>query len=206
MCGKTCRGKGGRRSKGSGRPSDSVAAAERVKIEDAQECVIFHQALKSVSSLVRMIIGLVIVQRWMMALRIRRNETLEPAQMVRGPATILTILVMKSVHQSRFKWIPCVVRAVFPVQVESEGFDVLDCAATNSFGSVEGAEALFSKTVMRMIREFQRLIRLDVDHSILGMVIHQRLLPCPDPQSEMMFLVNSGSMCVFSWISRNRLH
>ena len=29
--------------------------------------------------------------------------------------------------------------------VESEGFDVLDCGATTSSGSVEGAEALFSK-------------------------------------------------------------
>ena len=29
--------------------------------------------------------------------------------------------------------------------VESEGFGVLDCGATTSFGSVEGAEALFSK-------------------------------------------------------------
>ena len=48
-----------------------VAAAERRKVEDVQERVIFHQALKSVSSAVRMIIGLAIVQRWMMALRIR---------------------------------------------------------------------------------------------------------------------------------------
>ena len=29
--------------------------------------------------------------------------------------------------------------------VESEGFGVLDCGATTSFGSVQGAEALFSK-------------------------------------------------------------
>ena len=29
--------------------------------------------------------------------------------------------------------------------VESEGFGVLDCGATTSFGSVEGADALFSK-------------------------------------------------------------
>ena len=102
--------------------------------------------------------------------------------------------------------------AVSPVQdahaaflVESEGFGVLDTAATTSFGSVEGAEAC-SPRVMKMILEFQRLIRLDVHHSILEMVLHQRLLPCPDSQSEMMFLVNSGSMCVCSWISRNRLH
>ena len=30
--------------------------------------------------------------------------------------------------------------------VESEGFGVLDCGATTSFGSAEGAEALFSKS------------------------------------------------------------
>ena len=62
-----------------------------------------------VSSVVRMIIGRVIVQRCMMAHRIRRNETLEPSHMVRGLATILTNLVVKSVPQARFRWIPCVV-------------------------------------------------------------------------------------------------
>ena len=38
----------------------------------------------------------------------------------------------------------CEARAVF--LVESEGFGFLDCGATTSFGSVEGAEALFSKS------------------------------------------------------------
>ena len=132
-----------------------VAAAERRKAEDAQELVMAHQVLKSVSSVVRMIIWCVIVHRWKMARRIRRNETLEPTHMVRGPATILTILVMKSVPQTRFKWIPCVVlrfllsvqdddeceaHAAFPV--ESGGFGVLDGGATISFGSVEGGEVL----------------------------------------------------------------
>ena len=88
--------------------------------------------------------------------------------------------------------------------VESEGFGVLDCGATTSLGSVEGAEALFSR-VMNMILVFQRLIHLEVDHSTLEMVLHQRLLPCPDSQSEMMLLVISGSLCICSWISRNRL-
>ena len=83
-----------------------VVAAEKGK---AEELVMAHQVLKSVSNVVRMIIGRVIVQRWMMARRFRRNETLEPTHMVRGPATILTILVMKSFPQSRFRWIPCVV-------------------------------------------------------------------------------------------------
>ena len=40
-----------------------VAATERVKAEDAQETVMVHQVLKSVSRAVRMIIGRVIVQR-----------------------------------------------------------------------------------------------------------------------------------------------
>ena len=47
-----------------------VAATERVRAEDAQELVMVHRVLKSVSSAVRMIIGRVIVQRWMLARRI----------------------------------------------------------------------------------------------------------------------------------------
>ena len=43
-----------------------VAATERVKAEDAQELVMVHRVLKSVSSAVRIIIGRVIVQRWML--------------------------------------------------------------------------------------------------------------------------------------------
>ena len=47
-----------------------VAATEKVRAEDAQELVMVHRVLKSVSSAVRMIIGRVIVQRWMLARRI----------------------------------------------------------------------------------------------------------------------------------------
>ena len=47
-----------------------VAATERVRAEDAQELVMVHRVLKSVSSAVRMIIGRVIVQRWMLARQI----------------------------------------------------------------------------------------------------------------------------------------
>ena len=109
VSGKTGRGKGGRGSKVLEDLPTLVAAAERGKAKDAQELVMAHQVLKSVSSVVRMILGRVIVQRWMMARRIRRNEILEPTHMVCGPPTILTILVMKSVPQTRFKWIACVV-------------------------------------------------------------------------------------------------
>ena len=65
----------------------------------------------------------------------------------------------------------CEVHAAF--LVESEGFGVLDRGATTSFGSIEGAEALFSKS-HEMILEFQWLIRLVVDHSILEMEFHQK--------------------------------
>ena len=47
-----------------------VAATERVRAEDAPEIVMVHRVLKSVSSAVRMIIGRVIVQRWMLGRRI----------------------------------------------------------------------------------------------------------------------------------------
>ena len=58
-------------------------------VEDAQERMIFYGVLKSVSES-------------------EENEILEPTHMVHRPATILTILVMKIVHQTRFRWIPCV--------------------------------------------------------------------------------------------------
>ena len=65
---------------------------------------------------------------------------------------------------------------------------------------------LCSPRVTNMILVFPRLIHLEIDHSTLEVVLHQRLLPCPDSQSEMMLLVISGSLCSCSWISRNRPH
>ena len=79
-----------------------MAVAKRGKVEDAQELIMVLEALKSVSSVVRPIIGRVTVQRWMMVARIRRNEILEPTHMARGPAAILTVLVMKSVRHTSF--------------------------------------------------------------------------------------------------------
>ena len=49
---------------------DSRGRDRKGKAEDAQELVMVHRVLKSVSSAVRMIIGRVIVQRWMLARRI----------------------------------------------------------------------------------------------------------------------------------------
>ena len=141
-----------------------------------------HQVLKSVSSVVRMIIGRVIVQRWMMARRIRRDETLEPRYMVRGPATILTILVMKSVHQTRFRWIPCVVLRFLLLKTTMSVKLMLHFwwnLKVSVFWTVVQPLRLValralkpcSPRVMNMILEFQR-IRM--------VVVHQRLLPFPD--------------------------
>ena len=193
VSGKNGRGKGRRGSKGSGRLPTLVAAAERGKAEDTQELVMAHQVLKSVSSVVRMIIGRVIVQRWMMARRIRRNETLEPTQMVRGPATILSILVMKSVLQTCFRWIPCVVlrfllsKTTMSVKLMLHFWSNLKVSVLWTAVQPLRLVALralkpCSPRVTNMILEFQRLIHLVVDHSTLEMVLHQRLLPWPDSQ------------------------
>ena len=102
------RGKGGR-AKGSGRPSDTRGRGRKEKgrgHSGAPDGPSSSQVCFKCGSNDH---GRVVVQRWMMARRIRRNETLGPTHVVRGPATILTVLVMKSVPQTRFRWIPCVV-------------------------------------------------------------------------------------------------
>ena len=94
-----------------------------------------------------------------MARRIRRNETLEPTHMARGPATFVIMLVMKSVPQTRFRQIPCVVlrfllfKTTMNVKLMLHFWWNLKVSVfwtvvqlTTSFGSVEGAEALFSKS------------------------------------------------------------
>ena len=62
MCGKTGRVKGEEDRKVLEDLPTLVAAAERRKVEDAHKRVIFHRVLKSVSSVVRLIIGRVTVQ------------------------------------------------------------------------------------------------------------------------------------------------
>ena len=89
----------------------------------------------------------------------------------------------------------CEAHAAFPV--EFEGFGALDCDATTSFGSVEGAEASFSK-----INENDTRIP-DVDpyrgkcHSIWEMVHRQK------PRQLLMIL---ESLRTCSVINQNRLH
>ena len=56
-----------------------------------------HRFHKYISSVVRLIIGNVIVPRWMMVPPIQRSEILEPMPLVRGSAVLLTISVVKSV-------------------------------------------------------------------------------------------------------------
>ena len=109
MCGKTGRGKGGRRSSGSERPSDFRGRGRKGKGRGRSGARDMSSSSQVCFECGSTDIGRVIVQRWMVVLRVRRNEILEPTHMVRGHATILTILVMRNVHQTRFRWIPCVV-------------------------------------------------------------------------------------------------
>ena len=135
--------------------------------------------------------------------------------MVRGLAIFLNIPVLKSVHDHLDDSV-CLDflcgDAISPAHdddereahaaflVESECFGVLDCGATTSFGSGEGAGALFSKS-----HEHDTRIP-DVDPFGGRMVPRARPLHCPNSQSEMMLLVNSGSLCICSLTNRNRLH
>ena len=163
-----------------------VAAAERGKVEDAREVVMVHRVRKSVSSVVRLIVGRVIVQKWMMVPRNRRSDILEPTPMVREPAAILTVLVMKSVDISRvtlritlttrFMWIPSVVlrfllsKTTMSVKLMLHFWWNLKVSV---FGFLVALTVLrlCSPRVMKMIHEFQMLIRLVVDRSILEMVL-----------------------------------
>ena len=139
-----------------------VAAARRGKAEDAQDqFVMAHRVRKSVSSAVRLIIGHVTVRRWMMVLHMQRSEILDLTPMVIGLAICIPRNSRVENYSNRLDDSMCLDflcgAATSPVQdedqceahaaylVEAEGFRVLDCGATTSFGSAEGAEALFSK-------------------------------------------------------------
>ena len=170
-----------------------------------------HRVRKSVSSVVRLIVGRVIVPKWMMVPQNRRSDILEPTPVVREPAAILTVLVMKSVDISRvtlritlatrFMWIPSVVlrfllsKTTMSVKLMLHFWWNLKVSV---FGFLVALRVLrlCSPRVMKMIHAFQMLIRLVVDRSILEMVLRQRLHPCPDSQFEMMLLVTSGSLCI----------
>ena len=84
--------------------------------------------------------------------------------------------------------------------VESEGFGVLDCGATTSYGSVEGAEALFSKS-----HETLEVDPFGGRSFNFGDGASSKATSLSRLQSEMMLLVTSGSLRICSRISRNRL-
>ena len=149
-----------------------VAASRRREAEDVQDqLATVHRV---VSSVVRLIIGHVTVQRWLMVPPKKRNLgayacgawTCSTPDSFRGEkcsnqlddTMCFNLLCDASNHldDSMCFDLQCGA-AISPVQdddecedhaaflVESEGFGVLDTGATTSFGSVEGAEALFSK-------------------------------------------------------------
>ena len=89
--GKTGRGKGGRVFKSSGRSLDSRGRGKKGYAECAQELATVLRIHRSVSSVVRLITGHVIVRSWMTGLPIRRS-------IVRGLAIFLTMSVLKSVQ------------------------------------------------------------------------------------------------------------
>ena len=88
-------------------------------------------------------------------------------------------------------------------RVESEAFGVLDCGASTSFGSVEGAGALFSKshendTPIPEVDPFGgRSFNFGDGASSKATSLSR--LPV-----RMVLLVTSGSLCICSWISQNR--
>ena len=150
------------------------------------------------------------VHRWTMVPPLAKKRNLGAYALVRGPVNsfrdgkCLNFLCDASNHLDESIRVDLLCGApIFPVQdddeceahaaslVESEGFGILDTGGTTSFGSVE-AQRLCSPRVMKMIHEFQMLIRLVVDRSNLEMVLRHRLHLCPDSQFEMMLLVTSG--------------
>ena len=129
-----------------------VAVAEWGDTEGAQDqFVMVHRVRKFVSSAVQRIIGHVIV-----VLQIRRSDVLG----LRGFCNISHKSVFEncSTHLEDSICLDFFCgAAIYPAKeedeceahaaflVEADGFGVMDCGATTSFGSVEGAEALFSK-------------------------------------------------------------
>ena len=139
-----------------------VVAAKRGKAEDAQDqFVMVHRVLKSVSSAVRLTIGLVTVQKlddgssnkkkrnigayangsWICS--IPNGSCVENCSKHHDDSTCLDFLcggAITPVHDEDER------EAHAPFLVDVQGFFVLDFQKTTSFGSVEGAEALLSKS------------------------------------------------------------
>ena len=207
VCGKTGRGKGGRGSKGSGRPSDSRGRGRKEKgrgrsgaRDGPSSCQVCFKCGSN--------------DHWACDCPKMDYGSSNPKKRNLGAYACGAWTCNnpdnscdEKCSSDSFQVDPLCGAAVSPVQdddeceahaaflVESEGLGVLDCGATTSFGSVEGAEALFSKSH----EHDTRIPEVDLFGHL------QRLLPCPGSQSEMMLLVTSGSLCIYSWIRRNRL-
>ena len=160
LSGKTGRGKGGRVLKGSGRSLDSRGRGKKGKGRVRSGPL----DGTSGSQVCFKIIGHVLVPKWTMAPPIQRNAILEPTPMVRGPAVnpdnfcdekCLNLSCDASNHLYDSMCLDLLCGAAFlhvgddeceahaAFLMEFEGFGVLDCGATTSFGS----EALFSKSL-----------------------------------------------------------
>ena len=88
--------------------------------------------------------------------------------------------------------------------VESEGFGVLDCGATTSFGGVEGAEALFSKSHEHDTR-IPEVDPLGGRSFNFGDGASSKATSLSRLPVRNDVLVISGSLRICSWISQNRL-
>ena len=158
VSGKTGRGKGGRGSKGSGRPSDSCGRGRKGKRRGrsgARDGPSSSQVCFKCGS----------NDHWARDCPQMDDGSSNPKKRNLG-AYEYGAWSCNNSDNSRdekcssdsFQVDPLCGTAVSPVQdddqyeahaafqVESEGFGVLDCGATTSFGGVEGAEALFSKS------------------------------------------------------------
>ena len=157
MCGKTGRGKGGRGSKGSGRPSDSGRdkkgkgrgrSGPRDGPSSSQVCFQCgsndHWARDcpkmdaGPSNLKKRNLGAYAYGAWTCSNPDNSRDEKCSSDLFQVDSLCGT--VVSPVHDDA----ECEAHAAF--LMESEGFGVLDCGATTSFGSVEGAEGLFSKS------------------------------------------------------------
>ena len=140
VSGKTGRGKGGRGSKGSGRPSDSRGRGRKEKgrgRSGARDGPSSSQVCFKCGSKKRNL-GTCAYGAW--TWNNPDNSRDEKCSSDSFQVDRLCGAAVSPVQDDD----ECEAHAAF--LVESEGFGVLDCGATTSFGSVEGAEALFSKS------------------------------------------------------------
>ena len=158
VSGNTGRGKGGRGSKGSGRPSDTRGRDRKGKGRG-------RSGARDISSSSQVCVKRGSTDHWArdcpkMDDGSSNSKKRNLGANAHGAWTCTNTDISRDERRSSdsFQVDPLCGTAVSPVQdddeceahaaflVESEGFGVLDCDATTSYGSAEGAEALFSKS------------------------------------------------------------